>query len=39
LLNFGNSIQPGNVAHDNGYFQDEGIDVELIPLIGGEKAM
>jgi NitT/TauT family transport system substrate-binding protein len=27
------------IAHDNGYFQDEGIEVELIPLIGGEKIM
>jgi NitT/TauT family transport system substrate-binding protein len=27
------------IAHDSGYFQDEGIDVELIPLIGGEKIM
>jgi NitT/TauT family transport system substrate-binding protein len=27
------------VAHDNQYFQHEGIDVELIPLIGGEKIM
>lgn len=27
------------IAYDNGYFPDEGIDVELIPLIGGEKIM
>jgi len=27
------------IAYDNGYFHDEGIDVELIPLIGGEKIM
>jgi NitT/TauT family transport system substrate-binding protein len=27
------------IAHDNGYFQDEGIEVELILLIGGEKIM
>jgi NitT/TauT family transport system substrate-binding protein len=27
------------IAHDNRYFQDEGIEVELIPLIGGEKIM
>jgi NitT/TauT family transport system substrate-binding protein len=27
------------IAHDNGYFQDEGIEMELIPLIGGEKIM
>jgi NitT/TauT family transport system substrate-binding protein len=27
------------IAYDNQYFQSEGIDVELIPLIGGEKIM
>ena len=27
------------IASENGYFHDEGIDVELIPLIGGEKIM
>ncbi len=27
------------VAQDNGYFRDAGIDVELIPSIGGEKIM
>lgn len=27
------------VAQENGYFQAEGIDVELMPLIGGEKIM
>ena len=27
------------IAHDNGYFRDEGIEVELVPLIGGEKIM
>jgi NitT/TauT family transport system substrate-binding protein len=27
------------IAHDNGYFRDEGIDVVLIPLIGGAKIM
>lgn len=27
------------VADDNGYFRDEGIDLDLIPLIGGEKIM
>jgi NitT/TauT family transport system substrate-binding protein len=27
------------IAHDKGYFQDEGIEAELIPLIGGEKIM
>jgi NitT/TauT family transport system substrate-binding protein len=27
------------IAHDNGYFQNEGIEVELIPMIGGEKIM
>ena len=27
------------VAYENGYFQDLGIKVELIPLIGGEKIM
>jgi NitT/TauT family transport system substrate-binding protein len=27
------------IAHDNGYFQDEGIEVDLVPLIGGEKIM
>lgn len=27
------------IAQDNGYFREEGIEVELIPLIGGEKIM
>jgi NitT/TauT family transport system substrate-binding protein len=27
------------IAHDRGYFREEGIEVELIPLIGGEKIM
>lgn len=27
------------IAHDNGYFRDEGIEVDLIPLIGGEEIM
>ncbi len=27
------------IAHDNEYFQNEGIEVELIPMIGGEKIM
>lgn len=27
------------IAHDNGYFRQEGLEVELIPLIGGEKIM
>jgi NitT/TauT family transport system substrate-binding protein len=27
------------IAHDRGYFRTEGIEVELIPLIGGEKIM
>jgi NitT/TauT family transport system substrate-binding protein len=27
------------IAHDKGYFRDEGIEVELVPLIGGEKIM
>ncbi len=27
------------IAHDLGYFSEEGIEVELIPLIGGEKIM
>jgi NitT/TauT family transport system substrate-binding protein len=27
------------IAQDNGYFTESGIEVELIPLIGGEKIM
>ncbi len=27
------------IAHNNGYFQNEGIEVELTPMIGGEKIM
>lgn len=27
------------IAHENGYFRDAGIKVDLIPLIGGEKIM
>ena len=27
------------IAHDRGYFREEGIEVELISLIGGEKIM
>ncbi len=27
------------IAHDNGYFRQEGLEVELIPLVGGEKIM
>ena len=27
------------IAHENGYFQDAGIEVDLIPMVGGEKIM